>query len=220
MRSAPISHRISLVHLLALALLISAGCMVGLFILMRKQHLLPPSRPQSGIVQLRLVQNAAPQSSASAAPPRPEATPRQSAEMPAAPAEKTVHSAEIAAAGRRASGGASATALPEPPSEIAFRAPSSETVADFQRRLLDHIALYRRFPAAARAAHLRGRVLLMFVMNRDGTVRDVTVEESSGAAVFDQEALDTVRRAQPMPPIPATLADHLKILLPVEYSAP
>jgi protein TonB len=57
-------------------------------------------------------------------------------------------------------------------------------------------------------------------MNRDGTVRSAAIEESSGAQIFDQEALDTVRRAQPLPAIPAALADHLKILLPVEYSAP
>jgi periplasmic protein TonB len=214
------SQRISLLQLLAVALFVSAGCMIGLFVLMRRHLLLPSTGPQAGIVQLHLVPNN-PASSAAiqSAPPREAVRPSPVADMPAATA-RPIQAAEPVTAVHRWQGGTDATSLPHPPPDAGFQTPSSETVADFQRRLLEHIGMYRRYPAAARAARLQGRVVVMFVMNRDGTVRSASVEDGSGLKVLDQEALDTVMRAQPLPAIPVALADHLKILLPVEFSAP
>lgn len=42
-----------------------------------------------------------------------------------------------------------------------------------------------------------------FVINRDGTVRDVKIEKSSGVASFDRAAYRAVLEASPLPPLPA-----------------
>lgn len=42
-----------------------------------------------------------------------------------------------------------------------------------------------------------------FVINRDGTVRDVKIERSSGVASFDRAAYRAVLEASPLPPLPA-----------------
>jgi TonB family protein len=41
-----------------------------------------------------------------------------------------------------------------------------------------------------------------FVINRDGTIRDVTNETASGNGTFDRAALRAVLEATPLPPLP------------------
>jgi protein TonB len=94
------------------------------------------------------------------------------------------------------------------PSGAAFR---------FQRQLLAHIERYRRYPDAARRDGLQGTVLVVFAMRRDGSLVQVGVKSSSGRPVLDREALETLRRAQPLPPIPADMPEQLTILLPVAF---
>jgi protein TonB len=88
----------------------------------------------------------------------------------------------------------------------------------FQRELLAHIAAYRRYPDAARAARLNGVVNVRFAIDRDGGVLDVWVQDSSGHPALDQEAIDTIRRAQPMPIVPPILPSRIDLVLPIEFS--
>ncbi len=91
---------------------------------------------------------------------------------------------------------------------------------DYQRRLLAHIRPYQFYPDAGRRGRLEGVVRVGFVLQRDGRVREVWVESSSGYAVLDEAAMDTVRRAQPLPLIPAILPDSMDVMLPIAFSAP
>jgi protein TonB len=103
-----------------------------------------------------------------------------------------------------------------PPSDImsapsAVSGPASSAAIRFQQALLRHVARYQHYPRAAH--HLQGKVDAQFSMSRDGTLLGVWVETSSGQAILDQEAIETIRRAQPLPPIPpelpAPLKDHI-----------
>lgn len=98
-------------------------------------------------------------------------------------------------------------------------APSGSATA-FQRQLLSHIARFRRYPPDAQPGELRGVVQVRFAMRRDGTVTETWVRTSSGHVLLDQAATETVRRAQPLPSIPADLPDTLTILLPISFDAP
>lgn len=89
--------------------------------------------------------------------------------------------------------------------------PPSNAALKFQETLLRHVARYQRYPNAARGLHLEGKVDTQFAMSRDGTLLGVWVKTSSGQAVLDREAIDTIRRAQPLPPIPPELPDRLNI---------
>jgi len=94
---------------------------------------------------------------------------------------------------------------------IASDAPPSEAAAKFRQALLRHVGRYQRYPRAARRERLYGSVDTIFSMRRDGTVLGVWVRSGSGQPIFDKEAVDTIWRAQPLPPIPADLPDPLTV---------
>jgi periplasmic protein TonB len=107
-----------------------------------------------------------------------------------------------------------------PYTAAALSAPPTQGVLDhkalmFQRALLAHIARYRQDPDGARLA--RARVQLVFSMLRDGTVTDVRITSSSGNAILDHAAVQTIRLAQPMPKIPAELPEPYEIYLPITF---
>lgn len=58
-----------------------------------------------------------------------------------------------------------------------------------------------RFPKGAGSA--RGEVQVTFVVSSSGAASQIAVSQSSGHAVLDKEAIATVKRAAPFPPIPA-----------------
>jgi len=90
-------------------------------------------------------------------------------------------------------------------------APASSATMKFQQALLRHVARYQRYPNAARLGRLQGSVETLFSMRRDGTLLGVWVKTGSGQAVLDKEAVDAIRRAQPLPSIPPELPDRLNI---------
>ncbi|WP_174263723.1 energy transducer TonB [Hyphomicrobium sp. CS1BSMeth3] len=106
------------------------------------------------------------------------------------------------------------------PRAKAAHRPSSEEALRFQQTLRRHIARFQRYPAEARQARMEGTVHVVFRLRRDGTVADVWLKSPSGRALLDREALETIRRAEPMPVIPTELPDQLNILLPIAFDVP
>lgn len=64
-----------------------------------------------------------------------------------------------------------------------------------------HLQRFKHYPAAAHGAI--GKVVMHFVLNRDGKVVEGRVVKSSGNPILDQEALAILHRADPFPPFPA-----------------
>ena len=102
-----------------------------------------------------------------------------------------------------------------PPSVVS--GPASNAAIKFQQALLRHVAQYQRYPSAARSLHLQGKVDTQFAIGRDGQLLGVWVRNSSGQMILDKEAIETIRRAQPLPPIPAELPDRLNIHVQLEF---
>mgnify|MGYP001430076181 CR=1 FL=1 len=94
---------------------------------------------------------------------------------------------------------------------------SSDARQSWEARLLAHLEQYRRFPARARAARQQGTVHIRFRINRVGSVITATVVRSSGFATLDQAALDTLKRALPLPAIPKDRPDEIELTIPVEF---
>lgn len=69
------------------------------------------------------------------------------------------------------------------------------------------------YPAIARKMGWSGRVMVSFVLQTDGGVRDVRVREGCGHEVLDRSAVEAVRRCAPYPPPPA----EAELLLPITY---
>jgi periplasmic protein TonB len=109
---------------------------------------------------------------------------------------------------------AEAAPAPLPPRQMVSVPPA---VAKFQRALLHHIEHFQHYPAAARRDHVEGTVLVVFSVRRDGWIANMQIKTSSGQSSLDKEALETLRRAQPLPAIPAELPSELNILLPIAF---
>ena len=82
-----------------------------------------------------------------------------------------------------------------------------------------HLEKYRRYPAAARARGAQGVVKVTFRMNRAGRLLSSQIERSSGSSTLDRAAIDTLKRAQPLPPIPRNMADEIELTIDIEFFA-
>lgn len=102
---------------------------------------------------------------------------------------------------------------PAPPARQA----SNDQKATWEALLLSHLEKHRRYPAAARARRAQGVTYVTFRMNRAGSVLSAQVTRSSGSSSLDHAALDTLKRAQPLPKIPEDRPDPLELSVPVEF---
>ncbi len=94
---------------------------------------------------------------------------------------------------------------------------SSLTRPNWEALVLAHLERYRIYPPRAKAARQQGTVQVRFTLNRKGEALALTIVKGSGSFGLDQAALDTVRRAQPLPPVPETLPDPIELIIPVEF---
>lgn len=69
------------------------------------------------------------------------------------------------------------------------------------------------YPSMARRMGWQGKVVVSFVVCRDGKVENLQVVESSGHAPLDKNALETVRQVGPFPGPPV----RVRLVLPVMY---
>ena len=77
---------------------------------------------------------------------------------------------------------------------------------DDWRRKVERIG-NQNYPAEARENRIYGSLRLLVAINRDGTLRDVQILESSGHRVLDNAAIRIVRLASPYAPFTGDLMD-------------
>lgn len=77
---------------------------------------------------------------------------------------------------------------------------------------------HKRYPQRARQLRQEGVVRVRFVIDRGGRLVSHRIEKGSGHAALDEAASDLLRRASPMPAIPASLGQsRLEIVVPIAY---
>ncbi|MCI0465463.1 MAG: TonB family protein [Beijerinckiaceae bacterium] len=123
---------------------------------------------------------------------------------------------------------AASEATAPPKSEAALEAPRPAAPAhgpdkaaqaakhSWEKALMAHFNRHKRYPGGIqkRAAE----VSIAFTLNRSGHVMDYHVKRSSGLPVFDEAALDMVKRAHPVPAPPPDVADEgLTFEVPVQF---
>ena len=65
---------------------------------------------------------------------------------------------------------------------------------------------------------VQGVATVAFTIDRQGHVIASRLVDSSGSAVLDEEALDVLSRASPLPPPPDDMgAETLEISLPIQF---
>jgi protein TonB len=215
--TGPSGEIVRLVVASAVAVVIFAG---GVYWL-RHLPTQPPAQEAGGTIQVRLLQTPEPTPHSFVAA-EPEATPTQGEHQQQSPdqsedvlSEKVVPSPHMAVARVKLQ---QSSALRPSPTTVR-RAPP-DLALRFQQALQRHIARFQRYPARARDGGLEGTVQVLFLLRRDGTVVDAWIESTSGETILDKEAMETVHRAEPLPPIPGELPDQLRVLLPVAFALP
>lgn len=148
--------------------------------------------------------------------PRRKPTPRPVREMPPAPEpppprpSAPATTAPQAAPVRSEVAAAPVVGAPSPSTANAIQA--------WQSVLLGHLERHKRYPRAAQWRRQQGVAHVRFTMNRAGRVLGVRLERSSGFEALDQETLDLIRRAQPLPkPPPEVAGESLELVVPVQF---
>lgn len=110
---------------------------------------------------------------------------------------------------------------PETTAPVSNPAPQAPRAAgrdtSYEARLLAHIQKFRRYPAAARRMGDQGVAHLRVRIDRGGHVVSAQLLRGSGFPALDRGALDTLRRADPLPAVPADRPDPFEMVVPVEF---
>jgi periplasmic protein TonB len=96
---------------------------------------------------------------------------------------------------------------------------SSAQVRAWQLSIAQRLERNKSYPRAARERGETGEVELAFSIDREGHVISSRIVKGSRYAALDQEAMATVRRAQPFPPPPAGLnGQKFDFTVPVKFN--
>ena len=96
--------------------------------------------------------------------------------------------------------------------------PPSNTLPTWKGLLLRHLERHKRYPSEAQRSRHEGVTYVRFTMSRDGRVIAMRLERASGFAALDQEGLDLLQRAQPLPPLPRDQpGESLEIIVPIQF---
>jgi protein TonB len=96
--------------------------------------------------------------------------------------------------------------------------PSPAVAASWQSRLLAHLTRFKRYPPAAQMRREQGVAMLRFSMTPGGEVLSFRLERSSGHSLLDQETLELIRRAQPLPALPPEMGRQpIELVVPLRY---
>lgn len=119
---------------------------------------------------------------------------------------------------------AASEALRANPAPIATRAAVSAPALEpgaltaYGRELAGAVATRQRYPRVALVRQWQGTAVLQLELAADGRLLGVHVLSSSGHETLDRQALEMVREAVPLPPLPAALAGRaLTVDVPVVF---
>ncbi len=114
---------------------------------------------------------------------------------------------------------------PTPDPRFVLPAPTPDAAAAreaYTRRLWELIFQCRRYPAALAGSEMKGEVIVIFTLRRNGELAEAVIPRGGGSAVpeFNREALRAVREAgDNFPPFPPEIKEkELCFQLPIVFS--
>lgn len=95
---------------------------------------------------------------------------------------------------------------PEPPKEfVEVINPQDEAMLRYQDTVKQRIEEARRYPYRAKKQGIEGEVGLKFSVLSNGFAQKIRIIHSSGFQMLDEEAIATIKRADPFPFIPGNI---------------
>jgi protein TonB len=88
----------------------------------------------------------------------------------------------------------------------------------WMRAVTGRVRQFFYYPDPALAQRITGVVTLHFIVRKDGQIDRLEIGKSSGDHDLDQAAIDIMRKAQPLPPIPDRMhVDRVDGALPINF---
>lgn len=107
---------------------------------------------------------------------------------------------------------------PAAPHQGSSRRPNQAQLT-WQKALHLHLSKHKRYPSEARSRRVQGVVTVSFTIDASGQVTNRRVIKGSGSPLLDEEALEMLTRASPLPAPPAEgQSGPLNLSLPVQFN--
>ncbi|WP_295555868.1 energy transducer TonB [uncultured Hyphomicrobium sp.] len=104
------------------------------------------------------------------------------------------------------------------PHQGASRKPN-QAVLSWQKALHLHLSKHKRYPGEARNRRIQGVVTVAFTIDHQGRVTNTRIVKGSGSSLLDDEALEMLSRASPLPSPPEDSSDGaLNLSLPIQFN--
>lgn len=88
----------------------------------------------------------------------------------------------------------------------------------YARVIKERIAHHWRYPRQAKENLIEGKLVLMFALNRGGTMVEARIMATSGFEILDKEAVRAITEAAPFPPFPAHVrVARLNVVVNFDY---
>ena len=115
------------------------------------------------------------------------------------------------------------TAKPDPavPPAATVAGESSDplTLGQYRIAIITAAKRYKKYPRLAMDNNWEGQAEIRMVIAADGSIASISVKTRSGFEVLDQQALEMIRKAKPLAPIPAALRGKgFTVDVPVVFS--
>ena len=97
-------------------------------------------------------------------------------------------------------------------------AASGPSPEQWQQQVLQYLERRKVYPPEAERAGQTGVAAITFTINASGQVLSVSLARSSGIPILDQAALDTARRASPVPRPPAAMGSNITLTASIRFT--
>ena len=82
--------------------------------------------------------------------------------------------------------------------------------------IMGQLAKHKKYPEIERRREREGQVIVSFIVNPDGSVSDLLIKTKSRYPAFDEAALNTVKKATPLPKFDANTTG-LKLNITIDF---
>lgn len=93
--------------------------------------------------------------------------------------------------------------------ESAKRKGAETLESNYLKRVSARIHRFKQYPREARLAKQEGSVVIQLTLDANGKVKDKKITSSSGIDLLDDEALQIIARAEPLPKFSAALVEKI-----------
>lgn len=86
--------------------------------------------------------------------------------------------------------------------------------ADYLTRWQSYVEQFgnEHYPEEAMKNNICGNLRLLVAINKDGSIHEINLRQSSGSALLDQSAIEIVKKAGPFEPLPPEIANEVEVL--------